>query len=344
MNYFDRVFQNTPTRLWLNNPNLEEITKALATGALNSTTNPAYCSKLLQSEPDYIRNVIDQVIKLTDNDDGAADLVQQKCAGRIMQHFMGVYEKSNKVNGYVTIQDDPRRDDDADAIINAAIRHSKIGPNYMAKIPVIKSGLDSIKELIKRGIAVCATEVFSISQAIRVCELYEKVSRKAGVSPPFYVTHITGIFDQFIGQVVEDEHINISPEVLFHAGCAIARKEYNIIKEQGYKATLLGGGVRGTQHFTEMVGGDMHITMNWSTFQELIDADMPVVKRMDSEVSQEVIEELSDKLIDFRRAYENEGLCVDEYADFGPVQLFRNMFIDGYNRLLSEIANRRALV
>ena len=85
----------------------------------------------------------------------------------------------------------------------------------------------------------------------------------------------------------------------------------------------------------------MHITLNWSTIKELIDTDMPVVNRMDFEVSPEIIEELSDKLVDFRRAYEDDGLSVEEYADFGPVQLFRSMFMQGYSTLLSEIAARR---
>lgn len=343
LNYFERLAQDTPTRLWINNPNLDAITKALEAGALNATTNPAYCSKLLQSEPEYILGVIDDVIRVADDDDVAADMVQQRCAQRVMQHFLGVYEDSDKANGYVTIQDDPRRDDNPDDIIEAALRHSKTGPNYMAKIPVTTAGLESIKELVKRGIAICATEVFSISQAICVCELYEKLTCKTGPSAPFYVTHITGIFDQFLGQVVEKEHIDISPELLFQAGCAIAKKEYHLIKDRGYKVTLLGGGARRTQHFTEMVGGDMHVTVNWSTVQELLDMDIPIENRMDSEVAQELIEELSDKLVDFRRAYDDDGLSVDEFADFGPVLLFRSMFMDGYTRLLKEIANRRAL-
>ena len=342
--YFDRVMQQTPTRLWINNPNLDAINKSLSTGVLNATTNPAYCSKLLQSEPEYIKAVIDQIIKETDDDDIVADLVQQRCAARVMQHFQPLYEKSNKVSGYVTIQDDPRRDDNPDDIINAVLRHSKLGPNYMAKIPVIEAGIESIKEVIKRNIPICATEVFSISQAICICELYKKYSRDTGNSPPFFVTHITGIFDQYLSQVVEDDNIDISLDLLFHAGSVIARKEYRLIKQKGYKTTLLGGGARGTQHFTEMVGADMHITMNWSTIQELIDADGPVENRMDSQVPSRIIDELSAKLVDFRRAYEDDGLSVEQFQDFGPVKLFRSMFVDGYNELLREIAASRVLL
>ena len=97
----------------------------------------------------------------------------------------------------------------------------------------------------------------------------------------------------------------------------------------------------GTQHFTEFVGSDMHITLNWSTIAEIIDTDMPVENRIDTPAAQETIEGLRNKFVDFRRAYDNDGLKVEDYAGFGPVQLFRNMFLDGYQHLLDTIAQSR---
>ena len=40
-------------------------------------------------------------------------------------------------------------------------------------------------------------------------------------------------------------------------------------------------------------------------------------------------------------ACDEGALPVDEFGDYGPVQLFRNNFIAGYERLLEEIAARR---
>lgn len=341
--YFRRVQSETLTRFWVNNPTDDEMAKAMAAGAINVTTNPSYCSKLLKGEPDYIRDVIDSVIPKIEDDDIAADLVCQKCAARIMKKFLPIYEKSGGTNGYVTIQDDPRRDDDPDMIVDAALRHAKLGKNYMAKIPVIEAGIKSMGRLIEKDIPICATEVFSISQAVHICELYQRVAKKCDNHPPFYVTHITGIFDQYLESIVKYHGIDIAPKVLSHAGCAVARKEYRILKERGYKAIMLGGGARGTQHFTEMVGGDVHITINWNTAHELIEADGAVVSRMDVETPREIIDELSAKLIDFRRAFNDNGLSVKEFRNFGPVQLFRSMFLEGYYHLLSEIARRRGL-
>ncbi len=341
--YFQRVTAGTLTRFWINNPSGEDMEWAITAGAINCTTNPAYCSKLLQSDPDYIRGVVDKVIKETDDDEVAAVRVYEEATTRVMERFLPLYEQSAGEYGYVTMQDDPRRDEDMDALIAAARRNRTLGKNFMAKIPVIQGGMEAIESCVQENIPICATEVFSMAQAVEICELYERAVRRTGNHPPFYVTHITGIFDEYLEKVAKREGIRIDPKVLSRAGCAIARKEYWMLKERGYQTTMLGGGARGTQHFTEMVGGDVHVTINWSTAEELIQADGPVVSRIDVETPQSVIDEISDKFIDFRKAYYEDGLSPDEFAGYGPVQLFRNAFLKGWYLLLAEIPSRRHL-
>ncbi len=341
--YFHRVAEKSPTRFWLNNPTRKDMEQAIAAGAINVTTNPAYCSKLIKREPGYIRAVIDRVVKETQDDDIAADATYQKCASRVMDRFLPVYKQSRGSRGYVTIQADPREDKDPEAIVNAALRHQALGKNYMAKVPVIPAGAEAIAALVEADIPICATEVFSVSQATYICDLYRRVAKKCGKRPPFFVTHITGIFDEYLLKIVKRDSIDIAPELLWHAGCAVARKEYQILRERGYETTMLGGGARGTHHFTEFVGGDVHITINWSTARELIEADGPVVSRIDAETPKDVIDELVTKLPDFSRAYHEEGLSLDRFEDFGPVQMFRNNFLQGYYLLMAEVASRRAL-
>ncbi len=341
--YFHRVARETPTRFWINNPSGSEMELALQAGAVSCTTNPAYCARLIRSEPDYIHGLIDREIRETPNNDTAADRVYQKAAARIVARFMPLYERSRGTEGFVTIQSDPREDEDAAALVEAALRYRPASPNFMAKIPVTQAGLEAFETLVAENIPTCMTEVFSLDQAIAACEHYQRASRKAGKRPQFYVTHITGIFDEYVGKVVEREGIPISPEALAWAGCAVGRKEYRTLKERSYPAIMLGGGARTTRHFTDFVGGDMHITINWSTAQELITMDEAPASRIAIETPPHVVEELTDKLAEFRRAYNENMLPVEEFAVFGPVQLFRNNFITGYERLVSEIAARRKL-
>lgn len=343
-NYFQRVYEQTETRLWINNPNSEEMQKAIAAGAVNCTSNPAYAAKLLQNEPEYINNVIDEVILEFNDCEKAAPVVYQRIVKRTIDIFLPLHKESGGKMGFVTVQDDPRDDDNGNATIKSVLSNrEKLGKNYMAKIPVIPGSLKALGLCVEKNIPICATEVFSIAQAIHMCEIYQVAAERTGNHPPFYLTHITGIFDEYLQKTVAREGIDISPEVLAQAGCAVARKQYRIMKERGYEAIMLGGGARELKHFTGIVGGDAHITINWSTAAELIEKDLPVESEIELETPAEVIEELSAKLSDFRKAYEGDALTLDEFAQYGPVQLFRNSFLNGWYTLLAAICKRKHL-
>ncbi|MCH2115105.1 MAG: transaldolase family protein [Pirellulales bacterium] len=339
--YFHRVAAETKTRVWVNNPSLSDMRNAMDAGAISCTTNPAYGSKLLKSEHDYMVGVIQSVVPDFSDDHQAADRIYQIISGRIMQEFLPLYESSGGREGFVTMQDDPRNDYAPEPIIGTTLRHAKVGANYMAKIPVIESGMAAMERLVELNIPICATEIFSIAQAVAMCELYAAASAKSGNAPPFYLTHITGIYDEEIQSQVAAQGIDISEDVVRQAGTIVMRKQYRVIKERGFATTMLGGGARAPYHFTEWVGGDAHITINYSTFEELFALDPLIVDRIHAEDDAAVIAELREKIPDFRRAYDDEGLAPHEFEKFEPLLRFRNNFIDGCDAVLREVANYR---
>lgn len=339
--YFHRVAAETGTQVWINNPSLEELRNSIEAGAINGTTNPAYGAKLLKSDTDYMLGVIDSVLAEVDDDNSAADRIYQVISGRFMAEFLPLYESSGGSNGLVTMQDDPRRDEEADLIVESTIRHAKVAPNYMAKIPVTESGMQAMARLVKENIPMCATEVFSIAQAVAMCDVYVEASKKSGKTPPFYLTHITGIYDEEIQSQVKAQGIEIAPELLHLAGTIVMRKQFRVVKERKFPTIMLGGGARGTHHFTEWVGSDAHVTINWSTFEELFELDPPIENRIDVIDSEDAIAELRDKIPDFRRAYDDDGLSPAEFAGFAPLLRFRKNFIDGCDAVLDELVTRR---
>lgn len=341
MSYTQRVARETPTRLWINNPTGDDLLHALEAGAVSGTTNPSYCSRLIQREAGYIRAIIDQVIVAADGDEEAADLVYQRVSARFMQAFLPVYRESSGRLGFVTMQDNPGKDDDPDSIVAAAMRHRSVGVNYMAKVPVIQSGMEAMRSLVERNVPICATECFTVSQARAACELYEGISRKCGNSPPFFITHITGILDEEIQDYAKRTKVSLPPELVEQAGCIVGREIYRMIKSRSYRTTLLGGGARHARHFTEFVGGDVHITLNWDTIRELNESDGPVAKLIDKETPQQVVSELSRGLPDFQQAYHEGTLRPEEFKDIPSLQRFRNSFLRGWADLLKEIAARR---
>ena len=90
-----------------------------------------------------------------------------------------------------------------------------------------------------------------------------------------------------------------------------------------------------------MVGGNVHITINWRDIETLNRQDGSIEDRIGVETPRVVVEELCDKLEVFRQAYEENGLRRQQYAEYGPVQLFRNAFMMGWYTLLAEVSKRR---
>jgi transaldolase len=341
--YFHRVTRETPTRLWINNPTLEEADRAIAAGAISCTTNPTFCATMLraESESTHTLSVVENAIEQTSDDETAAELVEQRLVKRVMEKFLPIYSRNPGREGLVSIQGNPHEDDDADFIVEEALRFRNLGKNFITKIPCTEAGLKAIEILIGEAMPIITTEVFAIAQVTQTCNLYRRVSEKTGRRPPFYVTHISGIFDEYLRDVMKREGIDIQPEVLAQAGCAVARKQFRLMQEQGYPGIMLGGGARGIHHFTEMVGGAVHVTINWSTAKELLDANPPVVSRMDADVRRTVIDELCAKFPDFRKAWLDKGLRTEEFKDFSPLQYFRHMFIKGWDTLVQTIKETR---
>ena len=342
--YFHRVHKLSPTRFWINNPTPHEARLAIAAGAINCTTNPTFSAKMLKDAGmnENVIKIIKEVIIETSDNHRAAGLVQNKLINHILKIFLPLYEKNPGKEGMVSVQGNPFTDNDAQHIIDDALECRKLGKNFLAKIPATKAGIAAMEALIPENIPLIATEIMAISQAVTVCEMYRKVSDQCGKYPPFFVTHITGILDDHLKNIVKRDNIDIQSDILWQAGSIVARKQYRIFKERDYPGVMLGGGARGLHHFTEMVGSEMHITINWNgTSDKLIEIDPPVVYRMDTPAPQYVVDELLDKIPDFEKAYNENGLSIQDFEDYGPVVLFRDMFIKGWEELVSSIEKYR---
>ena len=342
--YFHRVQEQTRTRFWINNPTLEQARLAIEAGAIGCTTNPSYVSKLFSSEEDLrvVNRAIDLLLPYEKNDSIVASKVQQMMVARLADVFLPLYTRSGGKEGLVTIQGDPFAETDTALIIEEGLENRKIGENVCIKIPVTTWGIEAISAMVERDIPTMATEVMGLSQAVSICEEYQRVSRKSGKTPPFFVTHITGILDDHFKRVIKANNLKLDEKLVKYAGLSIAKKEYELLKSRNYPGIMIGGGARKLEDFTELVGGDLHITINWTgTAETLIEADMQAVSRIEENLSDDEMQLLKDQLPDYGRALDVDGMQVDEYYDYGGVELFRTSFQKGWNELLALIAQRR---
>jgi transaldolase len=345
--YFIRVTRQSPTEFWVNNPTRHHADLAISNGATGCTNNPSYTQKMLDhhSESAYALQILDESIRDCEDDDKAIAEYQRRLVKPIAEKFLPIFSSTHGSQGFVSIQGDPVHEDDPGVIIKEALENHKIAPNICCKIPTTHSGLTAMEYLVGQNIPLNATEIFGISQALRMVETYQRASRKTGNSPMLFISHIAGIYDDYLNNVVQEQNIDISPDVLVQAGMIVARKLYAIMEERKYPAVFIAGGARKLHHFTEMVGGKVCCTINWEgTADQLLEQDPPVVYRLFNPVEKYVIDELMEKLVDFRRGYLEDGLEVEEFEEFGPVKLFRSMFLSSWEKVLGIIQRRRKIM
>ncbi len=342
-NYFQRVMAQTPTNFWINNVTREEARVALDAGAVGCTQNPSYTWKMLisESDGDYAKDLVRKLVKTEPDDTMVEVKLQRELVAKVAQEYMPLYESSHHKQGYVSIQGDPFHED-CETIVNCARYNREAAPNIMAKVPVTPEGLKAIEILIAEGVPINATECMAIRQVLDLCEVYNRVAKEMENPPVVYFSLITGIFDQYLAQYVKDQKIDVQPDVLWQAGMAVAKKVHEIVAERKYNVGFIGGGARGLHHFTEMVGANASITINWKgTADKLIEQDGVVVNRFCAPVPHSVIDELTEKIDVFRKAYYINAIDPSEYEDYGPVVLFRSSFEEAWGNALKLIADIR---
>ncbi|WP_319416021.1 transaldolase family protein [Marispirochaeta aestuarii] len=344
MNYFSRVRKLTPTKFWVNNVTREEADLGIRNGASGCTQNPSYTWKMLSSidEKEYAMKLLHDAMKESDDNNEVVSILQRKLVKGISDRFMPLYEKSHGRWGYVSIQGDPINEENTDVILNEAYKSRKLNPNIMVKVPATKAGLKAIEVLLADDTPINATEVMGVDQVIALGEIYSRVGEHTGKRPVMFFSLITGIYNEWIRREVESARIDVNSDALYQAGMVIAKKAYSLNAERGYGMGFISGGARSLDDFYEMVGGDVCVTMNWKGYcDKLIEKDSPVISRLFNPVQESVLDELNTKLLQFRQAYWAGSLTVDDFEHYGPVEYFRDSFVEAWKNALDFVEETR---
>jgi transaldolase len=340
--YFEWLARETPSRAWINNPTQDEIGLALANGAVACTSNPAYGGSLLKRAPSEILPDIVDIAATGATGDEAVAQVQQRLVGRILPHFAGLHERSDGREGWVSLQGAPELDTSLEAILESARLARSLAPNCIPKIPATEPGLAALDVLVREDEPILMTEVFSLAQVVEACERYVRAASESGHRPVFIMAPITGIFGDHLKSVAARESIEIAPESVMWAGVIWAREAKRLVDQREYPVQLLYGGARAIADLTELVGGPHAATINWSTFAEVLEADPDHRETVDDPAPARIAEELALSFGDFDRAISPDGLRVEEFESFGPVQHFRDAFIAGWNAVREAVDAEQA--
>src|SRR6266851_4913048 len=320
--------QTTSTCLWNDSASIRELTYTIEHGAMGATCNPVIVLGVLKKEmgvwKDRIRALIEERPTATEEEIGW-QLVREVSI-KAASLLKPVFDAHQGRNGRLSIQTDPRFYRDTESIVRQAQEFDQLAPNMIVKIPVTRAGIPAIEEATYRGISINATVCFTLPQCIAVAEAVERGLQrreregKEIISMGPVCTIMVGRLDDWLKVVVEKERITIDPGYLEWAGVAVFKKTYHIFRQRGYRIRLLSAAFRNHMHWSEFIGGDVVISPPYAWQVRFNASDIDVRPRMDKPVNPEIVNELSGKFPDFRRAYTEGGLQLEEFDSFGATR------------------------
>jgi transaldolase len=137
--------------------------------------------------------------------------------------------------------------------------------------------------------------------------------------------------------LVERDDIALDPGAANWAGIAVFKRAYGMFQERNYRPRLLAAAYRHRLHWTELVGGDVALTMPYAWQVRFNKSGIEPGPRMHLPVDPQIVDELLERVPDFRRAYEPDGMEPAEFEAFGASARTLRSFIKSYHDLMGAI-------
>jgi len=339
------TISTTPTDFWNDSCAVSELEYAIEHGAVGATSNPTIVEQVLRLERDLWVDRIHQLIadNPTWTDEDVMWKVFEEIGVKGAEQLLPVFEREHGKKGRLSIQTNPSNYRTPERMVEQAVYFSQLAPNVQVKLPVTSQGLVAIEEATYRGVNINATVSFTVPQAVAVGEAVDRgLARREAEGLPVddmspVCTIMVGRTDDWIGVVTKRDGITVNPSYLPWAGVAVFKKAYGIFQERGFKARLLAAAYRHHLHWSELIGADAILTIP-SKWQKLFNASQVEVKeRMQDPVDPAIVNELYERIPDFRRAYDVDGMTPEEFDTYGATVRTLRGFIASYHELIRVI-------
>jgi transaldolase len=337
--------RTTKTEYWNDSCAVAELEYAVARGAVGATSNPTIVGEVLKKEGDVWRRRIREIARERPN---ASDVditwqVVEEMAARGAATLEPIYRRERGRKGRLSIQTDPTLYRDADRMLEQARRFDSLAPNMQVKFPATAAGLEAIEASTTSGISINATVSFTVPQALAVgaavergLERRERAGEDVSEMSPV-CTVMIGRLDDWMKAIAERDDIDLDPTAANWAGLAVFKRAAALYRERGYRTRLLAAAYRHRLHWTELVGGDVTLTMTNQWQRRFNASPVRVENRFDEPVPAAHVEELVARIPDFPRAYEPDGMTVAEFDGYGATVRTLRTFIASYWDLVRAI-------
>ena len=342
-----RTIATTATDIWNDSCAVDELEYAISYGAVGATANPTIVSDVWKADPGHWRA---RVGFLADARPEATEVelawaVVEEMSLRAAPLLLPAHEASGGRQGRLSMQTDPTLYRSFEPMLAQGRHFDTLAPNIIVKFPATRVGVRVMEEATYRGVNVNATVSFSVAQAIAAAEAVERgLRRREADGSPIdrmgpVITLMMGRIEDWLRVQTERDGIVADPTALPWSGVAVFKRAYAEFRTRGLRARLLGAAIRHQLHWTELVGGDVVITMP-AVWQRRFNASAVEVRpRIDEPVAPAIVDELRRRFPDFVRAYEPDGLSPDEFDTFGPSARTLRAFIGSYHELLHQVTD-----
>ena len=337
--------RTTPTQYWNDSCSIAELEYALGNGAVGATSNPTIVGEVLKKE---LATWLPRIRAIRDERPAASDveitwqLIEEMAIGGA-QILAPIFERAAGRSGRLSIQTNPTLYRDATAMLEQGRRFSGLALNMQVKFPATAAGLGAIEDATDVGISINATVSFTLPQALAVGAAVERalVRREAAgldvstMSP--VCTLMIGRLDDWMRAICERDDISVDPAAPNWAGIAVLKRAAAIYRERGYRTRLLAAAYRHHLHWSELIGGDISLTIPYAWQRRFNASSIEVRPRFDDPVPPALLGELQARIPDFVRAYEPDGLAVAEFDGYGATVRTLRGFIGSYWDLVRTI-------
>lgn len=150
-----------------------ELQKLIDAGVVGVTSNPSIFEKAIAGSTDY-DDAIRALVKEGHHVEAIYENLALEDIGHTADLLHPVYEETNGLDGYVSLEVSPTLAHDTQGTIDDARRLFKaLGrPNVMIKVPATPAGIPAIRALISEGININVTLIFSLASYEQVMESY----------------------------------------------------------------------------------------------------------------------------------------------------------------------------
>jgi transaldolase len=342
-----RTISTTATDIWNDSCAIDELEYAISYGAVGATANPTIVADVWKQEPAHWRERVRSLAaeRPTATEVDLAWLVVEEMSIRGAKLLEPAFGAHAGRQGRLSMQTDPTVFRSPERMLAQGVHFDGLAPNIIVKFPATTAGIAAMEEATYRGVNVNTTVCFSVAQAIAAAEAIERGLRRREaegldverMGP--VVTIMMGRIEDWLRVQIERDGIVVDPAALPWSGVAVFKRAYGLFRERGYRARLLGAAIRHHYHWSELIGGDVVITMP-STWQRRFNAsDIEVRPRIDDPVDPAIVAELADHFPDFVRAYEPDGLTPAVFDAFPPTARTLRAFIASYHELLHQVTD-----